>query len=189
MISVAVVPELAGVRDPDRRILKVIVFMVGTGCGPGETYAVRVEDFNPSTNEVLVRAVEPGAGKTPARGRWVHLPPKAVALLGELPTGGRAFLKPDGQPFTLREFSGGQLSKQFRKLCEAASLGPDVVQYTLRHTWATWFSAQVGDHDLLLDRGGWAKSDTARKYRKKAPADLADRLYDHGWDFRARSGQ
>ncbi len=141
--------------DPERRLLKIgiVFFMFATGCGPGEAMAVNVDDFNWRTNEVLVKAIENGAGKTRFRKRWVHLPDKAVALIGEIPSSGRAFLKPTGEAYKLRTNGGGQMARSFRKLCSAADLGPDVVCYTARHTWATYFSCQVGDHDLLLDRG------------------------------------
>ncbi|MCR8826275.1 site-specific integrase [Pseudosulfitobacter koreensis] len=184
LIKMAQTPEKAGVHDKHHRLLKIIVFMVATGCGPGETFAVNVEDFNWSTNEVYIPAVEDGAGKTLFRARWVHLPDKAIALIGELPKSGRAFLSSRGNPIPLRDHGGGQIAKQFRKLCRAAGLPDAVVPYTLRHTWATFFSAQVGDHDRLLDQGGWGNSDTARDYRKKYPADLAEQLDAFGWDFR-----
>jgi integrase len=59
-----------------------------------------------------------------------------------------------------------------------------LVFYSLRHAWATFFSAQVGDQDLLIDRGGWASADMARHYRKQVPDDFSDRLLALGWDFR-----
>lgn len=183
LIEAAMAPRTAHVYDNDHRLLKIIVFMVATGCGPGETFAVKVEDFNWSTNEVWIPAIEDGAGKTLSRARWVYLPDRAIELIGELPKSGRAFLSSRGNPFKLRDHGGGQIAKQFRKLCNKAGLPKNVVCYTLRHTWATYHSAQVGNHDLLLDRGGWAKSDTARDYRKAYPADLAEQLYAYGWDF------
>ena len=183
LIKAAQSPERARVYDKDRRLLKIIVFMFATGCGPGETFAVNVEDFNWSTGEVRIPARLDGAGKTLARERWVHLPEWAIELIGDLPKQGRAFLSSRGKPFKLRKNAGGQIGKQFRKLCDAAGLPKDVVCYTLRHTWATYHSALVGNHDLLLDRGGWAKADTARDYRKAYPADLADQLYAYGWDY------
>lgn len=183
LIKIAQTPEKAKVYDRDHRLLKIIVFMVATGCGPGETFAVDAEDFNWSTQEAWIPAIEDGAGKTSFRARWVYLPDRAIDLIGALPSTGRAFLSSRGNPFILRDHGGGQIAKQFRKLCRAAGLPDKVVCYTLRHTWATYHSAQVGNHDLLLDRGGWAKSDTARDYRKSHPADLADQLYAYGWDF------
>lgn len=189
MIQVASDPSRAGIDDRDRRLLKIIAFALGTGIRPGEAFAIDVSDFNWGTRECLIRADRKGAAKTRSSRRWVQLPQRACDLIGDLPDKGRAFLKPNGQPYTLREHGGGQMGWHFRKLCRAAGLGPDVVVYTQRHTWATWFSAQVGDHDQLLDRGGWAKSDTARRYRKSAPGDLAQSLLDHGWDFRAEYGQ
>ncbi|SDG52025.1 tyrosine-type recombinase/integrase [Sulfitobacter delicatus] len=183
LIQAAMEPKKAHVNDKDLRILKIIVFMFATGCGPGETFAVRADDFNWTTNEVWIPAAEDGAGKTISRARWVYLPDRAIELIGELPKTGRAFLSSRGNPFELRDHGGGQIAKQFRKLCNAALLPKDVVCYTLRHTWATSHSAQVGNHDLLLDRGGWAKADTARDYRKAHPADLGEQLYAYGWDF------
>ncbi|WP_165899322.1 tyrosine-type recombinase/integrase [Rhodovulum steppense] len=185
LIAVASDPSRAGIHDPDRQLLKLIVFLLATGVRPGEAFVIDVGDFNWGTRECLIRADQVGAGKTWSSRRWVQFPERAVELIGALPESGRAFLKPNGQPYVLREYGGGQIAKHFARICAAAGLGPEVTPYTLRHTWATWFSAQVGDHDRLLDRGGWAKSDTARRYRKRAPGDLAQRLLDHGWDFRA----
>lgn len=183
LIQAAMNPEKSGITDNDYRMLKIIVFMAATGCAPGETFAIKVEDFNWTTNEVWISAIENGAGKTRARARWVFLPDRAIQLIGELPKSGHAFLSSRGDPIKLRDNGGGQIAAPFRKLCNAAGLPTNVVCYTLRHTWATYHSAQVGHHDLLLDRGGWAKADTARDYRKAYPADLADQLYAYGWDF------
>ncbi|PRY79511.1 phage integrase family protein [Yoonia maritima] len=80
--------------------------------------------------------------------------------------------------------------RQFHKLCDAADLpetdasNEKFVFYSLRHTWATWFSAQVGDQDRLIDRGGWSDAEMARRYRKYPTADLAVRLRAHGWEFK-----
>ena len=89
---------------------------------------------------------------------------------------------PDGE-------RGSNVIRQFHKLCAAAGLlRPDepepLVFYSLRHTWATWFSDLVGDHDLLIDRGGWAGAAMARRYRKRPSTDLGERVLKHGWDFR-----
>ncbi|MFX0542974.1 tyrosine-type recombinase/integrase [Roseovarius sp. S4756] len=189
LIQVAMAPEAAHVYDNDHRLLKIIVFMGATGCGPGETSAVKVADFNWSTNEVWIPAIEDGASKTLSRARWVYLPDRAIELIGEIPKTGHAFLSSRGNPFKLRDHGGGQIAKQFRKLCKAAGLPKNVVCYTLRHTWATFHSAQVAHHDLLLDRGGSAKADTARDYRQAHPADLVEQLYACGWGLWARSGQ
>jgi integrase len=81
------------------------------------------------------------------------------------------------------------MAEAFGKVREAAGLGEDIVPYTLRHTWATWFYARTKDFGRLLDLGGWNKADTANRYRKAAPADLGNRLLEHGWDFRQDVGE
>ncbi|TNC43554.1 hypothetical protein FHG66_20950, partial [Rubellimicrobium rubrum] len=107
----------------------------------------------------------------------------------ELPGGrSRAFRAPNGEEYVLHDRRGGQMAKAFNKIRDTAGLGDDVVPYTLRHTWATWFYAQTGDWKRLLDLGGWNKGDTARRYTKAAPEDLGNRLLAHGWDFRRKSG-
>ncbi|MDM7970451.1 MAG: hypothetical protein QUV10_12600, partial [Paracoccaceae bacterium] len=92
---------------------------------------------------------------------------------------------------------GSTAIRQFHKLCVAAGLNREVgetdaeddsyeklVFYSLRHTWATFFSAQVGDLALLIERGGWSDAKMAMYYRKKVSRDLGERLLAHGWDFR-----
>lgn len=179
------------VRDPKRRLLKMIAFLLGGGATPGEMFCVRAEDANRATGEVCIRGKEVGGRKTRYRRRMIHLPQQAWELIGDLPSEGRVFLSTTGKPVIPDGKRGNKtINAQFRNLCDAAGLGvtedqPEpLVPYSLRHTSATWFSAQVGDQDLLVDRGGWVKADMARHYRKMAPADLGDRLFAHGWDFR-----
>ncbi len=76
----------------------------------------------------------------------------------------------------------------FGKIRSTAGLGNDVVPYTCRHTWATWFYSQTKDWGGLLDQGGWNRADTANRYLKIAPGDLGQRLLAHGWDFREEVG-
>jgi integrase len=177
------------VRDPHRRLLKMIAFLLGSGATPGEMFCVRAEDINRATRQVWIRGEDLGAGKTPYRSRMVVLPARAWDLIGELPSEGRVFLSTSGKEIVPDGRRGSTVIRQFHKLCEAAGLTDEeeeteaLVLYSLRHTWATWFSAEVGDHDLLIDRGGWANATMARRYRKRPTADLAERLRALGWDF------
>lgn len=184
LIQVANDPRSVGLRDPNRETLRKIAFMLGTGAGPGETMALDGKGWNPSTREWWL----PGT-KTAFRPRFVHLPQRAVDLIGEIPSQGTAFPAPNGQPYKLHPNRGAQMAVAFRKVREGAGLGSDVVPYTLRHTWATWFYAQTKDWAALLDHGGWGRSDTANRYRKIAPKDLANRLLAYGWDFRPEEGE
>ena len=184
------------VRDPHQRLLKMIAFLIGSGATPGEMFCVRAKDINRATGEVWIRGEERGAGKTEYRPRRVRLPKRAWDLIGELPSEGRVFLSTTGKEIVPDGERGSTVIRQFHKLFVAAGLNQDekderqddgyekLVFYSLRHCSATWFSAQVGDHDLLIDRGGWADAAMARRYRKRPAADLADRLLAHGWDFR-----
>lgn len=186
LIHVAEEPKKANVRDPDRRLLKLIAFGLGTGATPRETHVIQAEDCNWPTRQVRIRGVQKGARKTRYRRRWVHVPDRSVALMEPLPEEGLVFLTPTGLPIITDGEHGTHLIVQFHKLCEAAGLHnfKEIVFYTLRHTWATWFSAQVGDLALLIDRGGWSDAKMAMHYRKQAPADLGERVLAHGWDFR-----
>lgn len=174
---------------PERRTLAKIAFLLGTGCRPAECFVAEVQHFNRATRQWWIPGEHVGAGKTEGATRWVRLPERAVDLIGVLPEVGRAFLTPYGVPIVVTGESGGQMAESFNRAREAAGLGPDVVPYTLRHTWATWFYAQTRDFGGLMDLGGWLKADTANRYRKLAPDDLADRLLAHGWDFRPAQRQ
>ena len=179
------------IRDPESRLLKIIAFLVGTGARTGEMFCVRARDVNRATGGILIRGEETGAGKSGNSQRWVYPPKRSWELMGDLPSEGRVFLSTSGKPMVRDGKRGSTVIRQFRKLCDAAGLGvsedqPEpLVFHSLRHTWAQFFSSQVGDQDLLIDRGGWAKADMARRYRKRVPLDLADRLLAHGWDSRA----
>ncbi|MCD1620977.1 tyrosine-type recombinase/integrase [Salipiger manganoxidans] len=184
MIHIANDPDAIGLRDPRRETLRKIAFMLGTGAGPGETMALDGKGWNPTTREWWL----PGT-KTTFRPRFVFLPRRAIDLVGEIPAAGPAFPAPNGHPYKIHPNRGAQMAVAFGKVRDAAGLGPDVVPYTLRHTWATWFYAQTKDWAALLDHGGWGRSDTANRYRKIAPKDLANQLLAYGWDFRPEEGE
>eukprot|EP00903_Cladosiphon_okamuranus_P019001 g17478.t1 len=183
LLNAAAAPEDAGLRDPGRQTLRKIAFMLGTGAGPGETMALPAEGWNPATREWWL----PGT-KSVFRSRYVVLPERSVKLILPIAEQGMAFVAPNGQPYVMSDNRGGQMAAAFGKVRDAAGLSEEVVPYTLRHTWATWFYAQTKDWGALLDHGGWGRSDTANRYRKIAPADLGNRLLAHGWDFRPNPG-
>lgn len=166
-----------------RHILPAIALMLGGGCRSSEALSLEAATYYQATGEAYITRSKNGDG------RMIALPRRAQALLeaGGLPEAGPLCRTPKGQAYIMRENGGGQISGAFRKACDRAGLGPDVTPHVLRHTWATWYYAQTRDFGGLMDRGGWRKADMANRYRKIAPADLADRLIAHGWDFGARA--
>lgn len=174
------VERLIPVCDP--LTLQKAAFLLGSGCRTGEMFALDAAELNLATRQAFV--ADPKNG----RPRWVSLPARAVALMGELPGVGAVFRTPKGLPYKLRVRGGGQMAAAFAKARELAGLGPEVTPHVLRHTWATWFYAQTRDFGALMDLGGWVKADMANRYRKLAPADLAERLHAHGWDFTGWQG-
>lgn len=165
-----------------------IAFLLGTGCRTGEMFAAQAKHLNIPTRQCWISGEERGAGKTDAASRWVRIPLKAWSLLENLPSQGHLFLTPKGQPYALRKNGGGQMQTAFNIARDAAGLGPEITPHVLRHTWATWYYSQTMDFGGLMDLGGWKKAETANRYRKIAPDDLAERLGQYGWDFRHKSG-
>ena len=182
--------EFEPMLGADADTVAKLAFLVGSGARTGEMLASNVTDWNMATRQVWIPADETGAGKTPLAARMVRLPVRAAALIGARPEVGRAFLTPKGKPYILRQNGGGQIKGAMDKAVALAQLGTGrkITPHVLRHTWATWFYAQTRDFGALMDLGGWSKADMANRYRKIAPDDLADRLYDHGWDFRQEFG-
>lgn len=175
--------RLIAAADPRTR--RMILFLLGTGCRPGEMLALDVAQVYLAQRECLIMNPDPErlATKT-GQARWVRLPERSALALDDLPESGAVFRTPKGAAYVIRRNGGGQIAAAFGKARRAAGLDETVTPYTLRHSWATWYEAQTRDFGGLMDRGGWAKPAMAMRYRKLAPPDLAERLLDHGWDFR-----
>lgn len=169
------------IEAADARARRLILALLGTGCRTGELVKLQVENINVPTAQAWI--ADPKNG----RPRWVPIERSRAfpALLKGLPAQGAAFLTPKGKPYQIRaNNSGGQFAGIFNKARDAAGLGEDVTPHVLRHTWATWYYAATG-HNLaaLMDAGGWVRVEMAMRYTKLAPADLAQRLSKHGWNY------
>ena len=159
----------------------IIACLLGTGCRTSEALGAEAHFFYPATAEIWLPDTKND------HPRMLRMPQRALDMImaRDVPDVGPIFLTPKGEPYRLRQAGGGQISAAFGNACHAAGLGRDVTPHVLRHTWATWYYAATRDFGGLLDLGGWQKSDMAQRYRKIAPADLAERLLAHGWDFTA----
>lgn len=164
----------------DPHLVPVLAFLIGTGCRTGEALALERALFYENSREAFIPHTK---SRTP---RMVRFPNRTLEIMqaAEIPAAGPVFLTPRHRPYVLRDHGGGQISGSFRKACNTAGLGRDVIPHVLRHTWATWFYSQTRDFGSLLDLGGWAKADMANRYRKIAPRDLGERLLQYGWDYR-----
>lgn len=168
---------------------KIIGCMIGTGTRVKEALSIQAVNFHHNTRQAYLTDTKNG------HPRMVEYPERALQMMcaGGLPDCGPIFLTSRGKPYAERENTGGQIKTAFNKARDRAGLeksGPrKVTPHTIRHTWATWFYSQTKDFGKLLDLGGWADADTANIYRKIAPEDLAERLIDHGWDYRRGQSQ
>jgi integrase len=163
----------------DPHLVPILFALLGTGARVSEILGTEAHFYYPATSEIWLPDTKNG------HPRMISLPGRAAAAVAAStpPEAGRIFLTPKRQPYILKDGRGGQIKAAFDTARLAAGLGPDVVPHSLRHTWATWFYSATKDFGGLLDKGGWQKSDMANRYRKIAPADLPDRLLDHGWQF------
>lgn len=164
-------------------ITPIIGFMIGTGARVRETLRAEATRFNHATGEAYLTDTKNG------HPRMVQYPPRAARMITArpMPLEGVAFPNNHGRPYVVRDNSGGQIKRAFDTAREAAGLGRDVTPHIIRHTWATWYYSQTRDFGALLDLGAWSDPKTANIYRKVAPEDLAQRLLDHGWDYRRQA--
>lgn len=171
------------IRRPNLRLM--VQLLVGCGLRTGELLVLDVDDVYADTRQIRVRAEDQGASKSGVA-RWVTVPERVMPDLREAIEGreGRLFLTPKGEPYVMRNHGGGQIAAAFGKARATAGLSDEITPHVLRHTFATWFYAQTLDQIRLEKEGGWSSPQMVRRYTKLGPADLADRLDAHGWNFR-----
>lgn len=179
LIVAASDPARIGLRDPHRRTLQKIAFMLGTGAAPGEVISIDAKACDPETGEWSLPGIP-----SMIRPRRMLPPPRATALMGDIPSSGPAFLAPNGEAYVLRHKGGGQMAEAFAQVRQAAGLGPEVTPATLRTTWAVWLYAQAEEMEPLIGLGGWAGPRSAKPLADLAEVGLTQWLITRGWDFR-----
>ena len=159
-------------------LVPILACMAGTGCRASEALGTTVKNWHPRTGEIWVPDTKNG------HPRMLKMPARArdLILAAAVPASGQLFRTPAGTPYSLAP-RATPIKTAFMGARDKAGLGSDVPPHTLRHTWATWFYAATKDFGGLLDLGGWRVADMANRYRKIAPANLAEQMNAYGWDF------
>lgn len=160
---------------------RVIMFLLGTGARTKEAVRVQVSNINAPTRQVWIAPSKNGDA------RWAPIETARAfpVIIDNMTLGGGLFRTPKGEDYKVRDNnSGGQFAIMFNKARTIAGFDDDVTPHTLRHTWATWYYAATG-HNLaaLMSAGGWRSVSMAMRYTKLAPADLAEQIKSHGWQF------
>ncbi len=171
----------------------LIVFLFCTGARIGEALRLDWRDVDLAGATAVFWE---GETKTGAR-RVVRLVPRAVAALADLPLReGRVFLRDDGEPYSLKEGSGGPIRIGWAAACARAGLPgtwraettpagnrrrglgklfhPDHAPHDCRHSWASWHYALHRDLLRLQHDGGWASAKKMEVYTHLIPEGQQD---------------
>lgn len=135
----------------------LLIWLVGTGCRRGETWALDWADVDLRGARARLWADTTKAG----RSRLVDLPPAVVAMLAGL-----------------RHRSGPVFgSADPRKALATAAANAGVTirgVHDLRHTWASWHYALRPDLLRLKEAGGWSSASQVEVYAHLLPSGHED---------------
>ena len=137
---------------------RIVVFLLYTGARVSEAITLDWRHVDLDRRHVDFIKTKNGT----ARGMPLH--PRVVAeLRGINNRDGAVFRRPDGQPYEVKEDSGGQFKTAWRTACQKAGL-VDFRPHDLRHTWATWFYRRKPDLVKLQKLGGWKTAAMVLRY-------------------------
>ncbi|MEE9379892.1 MAG: tyrosine-type recombinase/integrase [Hyphomonadaceae bacterium] len=182
---------LASLQGPHARALAAL--HVGCGLRASEAVFLDGREVAPDLSSALilgtVRKEDAGAkvkgymGTKGLRDRRVTIPPRARMFIAPvINTGsGRALKNSRGHPWSDRN----AMNKTLPRACERAGLTP-LRAHALRHTWATWHNAVLGDPIRLMADGGWTDLSLVERYAHASDDALRDEVIRAGW---AISGQ
>ena len=153
---------------------------LGFGAGMRASEVARLDwsDVYLSAGQIRVRGT-----KTAAADRMVDIPSRTVAALANLKgKEGPVCLTPKGEPYKIRDGSGGLFNDALRLSCENAE-APYISFHILRHSWATWRASADKDLLRLKEQGGWSSLKMVERYAKIAPRGTGAEAAKLGWDF------
>lgn len=159
---------------------RLIFALVGSGIRSEDAVQLQMSNINPRAAQIWIADPK----NNDARWAFIETARSLPELMRHAPTEGAVFRRKGGKPFHVNPSrSGGQFADDFNPIRDAAGL-PWITIHTFRHTFATWFWAVNKDLNALMAYGGWKSVAMAMRYTKLAPADLPERLAEHGWNFK-----
>lgn len=171
---------LAFASEKNRYLPALITGLFGQGMRLGEALSIDGSDVSLEHKFAILRNTKNGEERT------ITLTGRTIAAWSLLPTVGKPgplFRREDGLGFRLGKNSGGQIAKQFRRaVCEAGFDPAVITPHICRHSWATWFYAQVVDVLRLRDEGGWKSNEWQRYTRSRLPS-IGEEARKLRWDF------
>lgn len=182
---------LAALQGAHARALAALY--VGCGLRASEAVFLDGREVAPDLSSVLILGtVRPEDKAAKAKGyhgtkgyrdRRVAIPSRARQFLAPvINTGpGRALRNSRGQPWSDRN----AMNKTLPRACERAGLAR-LRAHALRHTWATWHNAVLGDPIRLMADGGWTDLFLVERYAHASDGALREEVLRTGW---AISGQ
>ncbi len=166
----------------------LVTFLIGQGCRVGEALKLQANDLHLEGGFAILRA-ETTKGKYERRITLIPRVRAALSTLNTINSEGALFRTQHGKEYTFNGIRGGQIESAFRTAVVNAGLDPNLIHpHICRHTWATWFYAQLKDPLRLKREGGW-KKDTWERYTKTQGPGLGDDALEYGWDFDQQWGK
>lgn len=177
---------LAAVPSPQARAL--VALHIGCGLRASEAVFLDGRDVAPDLSYIRVLGtVRPDDVDAVAKGyegtkgfldRRVPVPPRARVFIAPVISNepGRALVNSRGLPWADRH----ALNSTLPRACEKAGF-PPIRAHALRHTWATWNNAVMGDLRRLMDFGGWTDLSLVQRYAHCGDDSLRDEVLASGW--------
>jgi len=161
--------RLINACSPDLRLL--VQAALFTGCRYGELTALNIEDFNPDSRTIQIRASKSG------RPRHVVLPDGQAEDFFTRLTAGRKKQEPLLTTARGRRWQKSDQQRPLLAACAAASIDPPISFHILRHTHASHLAMNAAPLGVIAHQLG--HSDTRmveRHYAHLAPNYVADTI-------------
>lgn len=159
----------------------LLTFLLCTGARVGEAITLDWSDVDLAEGTVNFRDTKSGYDR-----KGVHLPPKAIVALANLPhREGAVFRRRPTKAMVKRgelgavyESVSGQFKTGWAGAWRRAGLPGWMSPHALRHTWASYFYVSTRDPMWLMREGGWRSLALVERYAHAMPSHLAPAIAD-----------